>query len=362
MALHYINATLNADKTLNFSQSAEINSGENLSTCLRFNIPTEFLDYNFNLEFLLPNQRKFFTGFIPLEATSDGAVLEYAPDRSLFSQRGRVYVQLCGRKNEDTGTVENFKSLMSADASFFVNPSIYDAQEPFLTKDALTEICETLDKAQKLLDGIQKDLQDGNLKGENGLTPNITLQTMSLASNMQPTVTKSGTAENPHFLLGIPKGEKGEQGQAGEKGDKGDTGAQGEKGDKGDTGEQGTQGPAGVTFTPSVSSSGYLSWTNNGGLANPSSVNIKGNTGTQGVGLVNVTPTAELEYDDMDTNDMVGTTLSIKVSNSSLRTGDIAIIPYYHSDACGMRIIGGQINSFDPFSGNLSVTVKWLLT
>lgn len=39
------------------------------------------------------------------------------------------------------------------------------------------------------------------------------------------------------------------------------------------------QGENGVTFTPSVSSSGELSWKNDGGLENPPSVNIKGDKG-----------------------------------------------------------------------------------
>lgn len=41
----------------------------------------------------------------------------------------------------------------------------------------------------------------------------------------------------------------------------------------------GPPGPAGATYTPSVSSDGTLSWTNNGGLPNPSPVNIKGPPG-----------------------------------------------------------------------------------
>ncbi len=50
----------------------------------------------------------------------------------------------------------------------------------------------------------------------------------------------------------------------------------GEKGDTGDTGD------TGAVYTPSVSSSGDLSWTNNGGLANPATVNIKGVKGDTG--------------------------------------------------------------------------------
>lgn len=51
---------------------------------------------------------------------------------------------------------------------------------------------------------------------------------------------------------------------------------QGEKGEKGDRGD------IGYIFTPSVSSAGVLSWTNNGGIVNPTAVNIKGADGKDG--------------------------------------------------------------------------------
>ena len=44
----------------------------------------------------------------------------------------------------------------------------------------------------------------------------------------------------------------------------------------------GTDGTDGVTFTPSVSAEGVISWTNDGGRVNPPSVNIKGETGAAG--------------------------------------------------------------------------------
>lgn len=44
----------------------------------------------------------------------------------------------------------------------------------------------------------------------------------------------------------------------------------------------GTDGEDGATFTPSVSSDGILSWTNDKGLSNPASVNIKGPKGDPG--------------------------------------------------------------------------------
>lgn len=76
------------------------------------------------------------------------------------------------------------------------------------------------------------------------------------------------------------------QGQLqGAKGDKGDTGDQGPQGDPGPEGPEGPPGATGATgpvFTPSVSSDGVLSWTNNGGLSNPDPVNIKGPQGDPG--------------------------------------------------------------------------------
>lgn len=95
----------------------------------------------------------------------------------------------------------------------------------------------------------------------------------------------------------------------GSKGSKGDTGSKGNTGDKGATGatyipsvdengyiswtkvddpqttpeKQLIRGPQGFYFTPSVNTAGTLSWTNNGGLDNPSSVNIKGPQGDQGI-------------------------------------------------------------------------------
>lgn len=62
-------------------------------------------------------------------------------------------------------------------------------------------------------------------------------------------------------------------------------GAKGEKGDTGDTGSAGSpgvQGSSGATFTPAVSSAGDISWTNDKGLTNPATVNIKGPKGDKG--------------------------------------------------------------------------------
>ena len=73
------------------------------------------------------------------------------------------------------------------------------------------------------------------------------------------------------------------QGQLqGPAGPQGEQGPQGEKGDTGETGAQGPKGDAGPYFLPSVSAEGVLSWTNSGGLENPSPANIRGPQGEQG--------------------------------------------------------------------------------
>ena len=59
-------------------------------------------------------------------------------------------------------------------------------------------------------------------------------------------------------------------------------GPKGDKGDKGDTGATGATGSNGATFTPSVTSAGVLSWSNDKGLTNPASVNIRGPQGPAG--------------------------------------------------------------------------------
>ena len=54
------------------------------------------------------------------------------------------------------------------------------------------------------------------------------------------------------------------------------------KGERGVQGQTGATGGDGTTFTPSVSSEGVISWTNDGGKTNPQSVNIKGPQGERG--------------------------------------------------------------------------------
>lgn len=61
------------------------------------------------------------------------------------------------------------------------------------------------------------------------------------------------------------------------------TNLQGPRGLQGETGPKGATGQNGATFTPTVSSDGVISWKNDKGLTNPTSINIKGPKGDQGI-------------------------------------------------------------------------------
>lgn len=86
------------------------------------------------------------------------------------------------------------------------------------------------------------------------------------------------------------------------------------------TGSGGT-GADGVTFTPSVSADGVISWTNDGGKDNPAPVNIKGNSGTDGVGIQSVVQTTTSTADGGDNIITVtltnGNTATFTVKNGS---------------------------------------------
>lgn len=97
----------------------------------------------------------------------------------------------------------------------------------------------------------------------------------------------AGKIQGPQGPKGDPgpqgiKGDPGEKGEQGAQGLKGDTGPQGEQGPVGPKGEQGDTGARGITFTPVVDSKGNISWSNDGGLENPQTVNITGPQGDTG--------------------------------------------------------------------------------
>lgn len=98
--------------------------------------------------------------------------------------------------------------------------------------------------------------------------------------------TNDGGKTNPKSVsIKGPKGDTGATGADGAAGPQGPKGDPGETGPQGPAGADGAAGKDGVTFTPSMSDDGDLSWTNDGGKANPQTVNLKGpkgDTGTRG--------------------------------------------------------------------------------
>ena len=87
-------------------------------------------------------------------------------------------------------------------------------------------------------------------KGDAGAAATVRVGTVTtLDAGEQATVTNGGTSEAAVLNFGIPKGAAG------------------------------NDGANGTTFTPSVDTNGDLSWTNDGGLPNPETVNIRGAQG-----------------------------------------------------------------------------------
>lgn len=86
----------------------------------------------------------------------------------------------------------------------------------------------------------------------------------------------------PNGPLQGAKGDTGPEGPQGPKGNPGETGPRGPAGADGAKGADGAAGKDGVTFTPSMSDDGDLSWSNDGGKANPETVNLKGPKGDTG--------------------------------------------------------------------------------
>ena len=99
------------------------------------------------------------------------------------------------------------------------------------------------------------------------------------------------------------------------------------KGETGETGPQGIQGISGengATFMPSVDENGNISWSNDKGLNNPSTVNIKGPKGDTGpVGDIHITTGTEYETGRIIDNK---TEYAIRIDCGSLLSSDTKTI------------------------------------
>ena len=66
--------------------------------------------------------------------------------------------------------------------------------------------------------GIQGPRGEPGPKGEDGITPDISVAVETLPAGSAATVEKTGTKEEPKITLGIPRGDKGDKGDQGEPG------------------------------------------------------------------------------------------------------------------------------------------------
>ncbi|MBQ1756412.1 MAG: hypothetical protein II010_05000 [Oscillospiraceae bacterium] len=124
--------------------------------------------------------------------------------------------------------------------------------------------------------------------------------------------------------------------------------AVGPTGPQGPAGQDGTDGSNGVTFTPTVSSAGVISWTNDGGLPNPDSVNIKGPAGQDGTNGQDGAPGAAAGFGvptaSVDGN--VGTP-SVTVTASGPDTAKVFAFAFSN-----LKGEPGSGSSIDPYTSN----------
>lgn len=139
------------------------------------------------------------------------------------------------------------------------------------------------------------------------------------------------------------KGDPGEKGEQGVRGLKGDTGPQGEQGLVGPKGEQGDTGARGITFTPVVDSEGNISWSNDGGLENPQTVNIKGPKGDKGSDAT--VPIAAIK-----------TLGKIKPDGKTTFVDEDGTL---HAKSGGATVTPKPVNNLTIENLNASVTIKW---
>lgn len=130
------------------------------------------------------------------------------------------------------------------------------------------------------------------------------------------------------------------------------------------SGGSGGSSSGGVVFIPSVDVNGNLSWTNNGGLTNPDTINIKGLPGKNGVNGKNVlyvVPNTTFTNDNDSLNNSINSTLIISdvTINPDWVVGDNAIVPYYNTTCGANRILGGEILDMDADNNSISIYLMW---
>jgi hypothetical protein len=129
-------------------------------------------------------------------------------------------------------------------------------------------------------------------------------------------------------------------GPQGDTGAKGDTGPRGEKGEAGDAGPKGDKG---TTFIPSVDTDGNISWSNTDGITNPKTVNIKGPKGDKGSDAT--VPIATIE--------ILG---KVKPDGKTTFIDEDGTL---HAKGGGTTVTPKPVNNPTIENLNASVTIKW---
>lgn len=182
------------------------------------------------------------------------------------------------------------------------------------------------------------------------------------------------------------KGDPGEKGEQGVQGLKGDTGPKGEQGSVGPKGEQGDTGARGITFTPVVDSEGNISWSNDGGLENPQTVNItgpQGDTGPQGEKGTTFIPSVDTDGNISWSNtDGIANPETVNIKGPKGDKGSDATVPIatietlgkvkpdgkttfidedgtLHAKGGGTTVTPKPVNNPTIENLNASVTIKW---
>lgn len=188
------------------------------------------------------------------------------------------------------------------------------------------------------------------------------------------------------------KGDPGEKGEQGVQGLKGDTGPQGKQGPVGPKGEQGDTGARGITFTPVVDSEGNISWSNDGGLENPQTVNItgpqgdtgaKGDTGPQGEKGTTFIPSVDTDGNISWSNtDGIANPETVNIKGPKGDKGSDATVPIatieilgkvkpdgkttfidedgtLHAKGGGATVTPKPVNNPTIENANASVIIKW---
>lgn len=182
------------------------------------------------------------------------------------------------------------------------------------------------------------------------------------------------------------QGPQGPQGPVGPKGLKGDTGPQGKQGPIGPKGEQGNTGARGITFTPVVDSEGNISWSNDGGLENPQTVNItgpQGNTGAKGEKGTVFVPSVDADGNISWSNtDGIANPQTVNIRGPKGDKGSDATVPIagietlgkvkpdgktifvdedgtLHAKSGGTTVTPKPVSNLTIENLNASVTIKW---